>query len=78
MALTVLEIKNAICPEGKRQTKKSDGNGLFLLIKSNGSKLWRMRYQFNNKSQELALGKYPAIPLSEARSMAAQARAQLI
>ena len=22
----------------------SDGNGLFLLIKSSGSKLWRMRY----------------------------------
>jgi len=78
MALTALEVKNSICPEGKKQTKKSDGNGLFLLIKSNGSKLWRMRYRFNNKHQELALGQYPTIPLVEARSMAAQARAQLV
>jgi len=58
-----MEIKHLTCPEDKKQIKKSDGNGLYLLVKINGSKLWRMRYRFNGKHQELALGKYPTIPL---------------
>lgn len=78
MALTALEVKRLTCPEGKKQIKKSDGNGLNLLVKSNGSKLWRLRYRFNGKYQELALGQYPTIPLVEARNMADQARAQLV
>lgn len=78
MALTAMEVKRLTCPEGREQIKKSDGNGLYLLIKINGSKLWRMRYRFNNKYQELALGKYPTIPLLEARGMAVEARTQLV
>ena len=40
MALTALEIKSITCPNDKDQIKKSDSNGLFLLIKNNNSKLW--------------------------------------
>ena len=36
MALTALEVKKLTCPEGQKQVKKSDGNGLNLLIKNNG------------------------------------------
>ena len=78
MALTAMEVSRFVCPEGKQQVKKSDGNGLFLLIKSNGSKLWRLRYRFNSKYQELALGKYPTTPLIEARKFAVNARALLV
>lgn len=78
MPLTVQEIKNISCPEGKSQIKRSDGNSLFLLIKSNGSKLWRLRFRHAGKYQEMALGKYPSIPLSEARRLAEEARASLI
>lgn len=78
MALTAMEVKRLTCPEGKAQIKKSDGNGLSLLVKSNGSKLWRMRYRFNNKYQELAFGQYPTIPLVEARNLADKARALLV
>lgn len=78
MALTAMEVKRLTCPEGRKQIKKSDGNGLFLLVKSSGSKLWRMRYRFSGKYQELALGQYPTILLIEARNLAAQARAQLV
>jgi len=78
MPLTAMEVKRLVCPEGQAQIKKSDGNGLYLLVKINGSKLWRLRYRFNNKYQELALGQYPTIPLLEARSMASHARAQLV
>jgi len=72
-----MEVKRLTCPEGRKQIKKSDGNGLFLLVKSSGSKLWRMRYRFSGKHQELAVGQYPTIPLIEVRNLAAQARSQL-
>ncbi len=76
--LTAQQIKGIECPEGKKQIKKADGNGLFLLVKSNGSKLWRLRYKYAGKHQEMALGKYPTIPLSEARKMAEEARLLLV
>ena len=61
MTLTALEVKKLTCPTGQDQCKKSDGNGLYLIIKSSGSKLWRLRYKFAGKHQELALGQYPTI-----------------
>ena len=78
MALTAMEVNRFVCPEDKKQVKKSDGNGLFILAKSNGSKLWRLRYRFNSKYQELALGQYPTIPLIEARKLAVNARTLLV
>jgi integrase len=78
MSLTVQEIKNISCPDGKSQIKRSDGNNLFLLIKSGGTKLWRLRFRHAGKYQEMALGKYPSISLSEARKLAEEARASLI
>ncbi|PSW48038.1 tyrosine-type recombinase/integrase [Photobacterium kishitanii] len=78
MALTVQEVKNLSCPDGKSQIKRSDGNNLFLLVKIGGSKLWRLRFRYAGKYQEMALGKYPSISLSEARKLAEEARASLI
>jgi len=78
MPLTVLEVKNISCPDDKSQIKKSDGNNLFLLVKKCGSKLWRLRFRYAGKYQEMALGKYPSISLSEARKLADEARASLI
>lgn len=77
MALTAQEVKSFSCPSDRNQIKKSDGKGLFLLVKNNGSKLWRLRYKYAGKHQEMALGKYPTVPLSEARKMAEDARLQL-
>jgi integrase len=78
MALTTMRIKRLTCPEGQSQTKKSDGNGLYLIVKKNGSKLWRMRYRYSGKYQELAFGQYPTIPLIEARELAIKARSLLV
>jgi integrase len=78
MPLTALEIKSLSCPEDKKQIKRFDGNGLFLLIKLNGSKLWRMRYKFSSTHKEIALGQYPMIPLVEARKLAEEARVLLM
>ena len=76
--LTAQQVKGFTCPEERKQIKKADGNGLFLLVKNNGSKLWRLRYKYAGKHQEMALGKYPSIPLSEARRMTEEARLSLV
>ncbi|WP_420888606.1 integrase arm-type DNA-binding domain-containing protein [Chromobacterium amazonense] len=42
-----------------------------------GGKLWRFRFRFQGKAGILALGKYPAVGLSDARQKAHEARVQL-
>lgn len=65
MPLTELAIKNA---KPKAKTYRiTDGGGLQLEITPTGSKLWRLRYYFYGKQQILSLGKYPTVPLAQAR-----------
>lgn len=51
-----------------------DGDGLFLLVKTSGKKLWRFRYQRPNSVSRtnLSLGAYPALTLAAARQIRAQ------
>jgi integrase len=72
--LTNAQVKAIKCPDEKKTTKLFDGNGLYLLINKTGSKLWRMRFKYTGKHQELALGKYPTTSLSEARELSKGAR----
>jgi integrase len=48
-----------------------DGDGLFLLVKTSGKKLWRFRYQRPNSASRtnLSLGSYPALTLAAARQI---------
>lgn len=48
-----------------------DGDGLFLLVKTSGKKLWRFRYQRpgSNSRTNLSLGSYPALTLAAARQI---------
>jgi len=55
----------------------NDGSGLALLVKSNGSKLWRFIYRFNSKQNRLGFGAYPDVTLEQARKKAQQARSQI-
>ena len=57
--------------------KKSDGGGLFLLTKPNGSRLWRMKYRYAGKEGLLSFGTYPEVTLAEARKRRDEARAIL-
>src|SRR5580704_1486347 len=50
-----------------RDYKLADYNGLHLLVRPNGSKLWRLAYRFAGKQKLLALGAYPTVTLAEAR-----------
>lgn len=65
MALTELAIKH-LKPKDKLY-RVADGGGLCLEISPAGGKLWRWRYYYQGKAQMIALGKYPAVTLAEAR-----------
>lgn len=65
MSLTDTAVR-AAKPDAKAR-KVSDGQGLYLFIPPQGSKLWRLAYRFGGKQKTLALGAYPAVSLAEAR-----------
>ena len=57
----------------------TDGQGLYLDMKPNGSKLWRLKYRFNGEAKTpLSLGAYPSLTLVGARKKRADARQLLL
>ncbi|MBL4909162.1 MAG: tyrosine-type recombinase/integrase [Alteromonadaceae bacterium] len=54
----------------------SDGEGLQLRVKTNGSRLWNFNYThpFTNKRVNMGLGKYPDLSLANARKKTVAAR----
>jgi len=73
--LTDLVLKNA--KPGTATRRMSDGGGLFLEIRSNGSRYWRLAYRYNGKQKLLAIGVYPTISAPIAREKARIAREHL-
>jgi len=63
--LTDKKIQNAKPKEKKY--KLSDGGGLFLEIRPNNSKLWRLKYRINGKAKEYAIGTLQNYSLQHAR-----------
>lgn len=59
---------------GKNVKKLSDGDGLALLVYSNGSKYWSYRYRYLGKEKSLSLGIYPEVSLADARLKLIDAR----
>jgi integrase len=59
---------------GDKDFKLADGDGLYLLVKANGSKLWRLKYRIAGKEKLLSFGQYPAVSLKNAREWALDAR----
>ena len=72
MALTNLEIQKA--KAAKKPYKLADGGGLFLLVKTNGSKLWQQKYRYLGKERLLSHGPYPEVSLAAARHKREAAR----
>ncbi len=54
-----------------------DGHGLYLEIRPNGSRYWRMKYRFAGRPRLLALGVYPVLGLADARAKTLEARRQI-
>ena len=57
--------------------KATDGQGLYILVTVQGSRLWRFDYRFQGKRLTLSLGKYPDVGLADARQRLADARQAL-
>jgi len=72
MKLTGIKVSEA--KPSDRERKLSDGGGLYLLIKPNGTKTWRYKYRFNGKELTLAIGLYPEVSLKLARQRHKAAR----
>ncbi|RLW87329.1 DUF4102 domain-containing protein [Escherichia coli] len=75
--LTDTEIKAAKPKDADYQLY--DGDGLTLLIKSSGSKLWQFRYYrpLTKQRTKQSFGAYPAVSLSDARKLRAESRVLL-
>lgn len=74
MARTTKPLTNTQIINAKAKEKNytlSDGKGLYLLIKPNGSKLWRYNYYhpITKERALISIGKFPGIELQQARQI---------
>jgi hypothetical protein len=58
-------IRNA--KPGANPIKLFDGGGLYVLIKSSGSRLWKMKYRIHGREKSLSFGPYPDVSLTGTR-----------
>lgn len=75
LALTELQ-----CRQAKSREKiytLSDGNGLILEVRPSGKKYWISRIWENGKERRKSLGKYPDIPVKDARARNIEMRSSL-
>jgi len=75
MSLTEFAVKGA--KPRPKPYKLSDGGGLYLLVKTDGARYWRLDYRLHGKRKTLAVGKYPAVSLADARTAREDARTRL-
>ncbi len=60
-----------------KPVKLADGGGMYLLLRPDGSRYWRLDYRFDGKRKTLALGVYPEVDLAEARRRRSAAKSLL-
>jgi integrase len=65
MPLTDIAIRKA--QPSEKPMKLADAGGLYLLLKPNGSRLWRFDYRFEGKRKTIGMGSYPEVSLKDAR-----------
>ncbi len=75
MPLTDLAVRTAKPREAPY--KLSDGGGLYLLVRPDGARYWRMDYRWLGKRGTLAFGVYPTVSLAEARAKKDKAKKQI-
>lgn len=74
MPLNVLTAAGIRTSKVNSAKKLFDGGGLYLLVKPNGARLWRLKYRYGGVEKLLALGSYPEISLRRAREKRDEAR----
>src|SRR3546814_12162993 len=53
IVLTDAKIRKAVARD--KDYKLTDAHGLYVLVRTNGSKLWRIKYRFDGKEKLLSL-----------------------
>ena len=61
-----------------KNRRYSDGDGLSLMVRPNGSKAWQVRLVADGRKTDKGIGAYPAVRLAEARVKAKARREQVI
>jgi integrase len=72
MALTNTAIAKAKATH--KNYKMIDGRGLYLLVRTSGSRIWKYDYRINLRRGTFTIGRYPEVSLSEAREAHINAR----
>lgn len=70
--LTAMGVKNAKSPGWY-----GDGRGLWLHIRTSGTKAWVLRYKLHGRARNMGLGPWPEVTLEQARQRALEARSLL-
>jgi len=73
--LSDTEIKKS--KKKEKTYKLADGQGLYLVVKNNGTKFFRFDYSILSKRKSMSFGIYPDISLAEARIKREEARKQV-
>jgi len=74
--LTDTKIKRAKAKD--KIYKLFDGNGLYLEVKPNGKKTWRVKYRLNGKEKTYTIGEYPLVTLANARAIAREVKEKIL
>ena len=64
----LVDVKIRHLKPADKVKRYADGGGLYLEISPQGTKLWRMKYRFENREKRLAFGIYPEVGLTDARA----------
>ena len=57
--------------------KLADEKGMYLEVRPNGAKYWRLKYRIAGKEKRISLGVYPEVSLKDARVQRGEARTLL-
>ena len=72
--LTAVKVKSVKLRD--KTVRLGDGDGLYFVVRPNGSRAWVLRIRENGTRRDRGLGRYPTISLAQAREKAAALREQ--
>ena len=75
--LTARTIETAKPAAARYELPDGGCRGLRVVVQPTGVKSWAVRYRHNGRTAKFTLGGFPAVPLAEARKLAAAAMAQV-
>jgi len=59
-------------------TKIADGSNLYLVVRPTGSPSWQLKYTWEGREKTYSIGTYPQVTLSTARTLAQEARDNIL